>query len=209
MLMNNSGRRGRPAGTSDARERILQAGQRLFLAAGYRGVTMRSIAAEAGVDSALISYHFGSKRGLFAAVMRLVISPADVIRSSLPGSRAQLPERILANVLAAWDDPVAGGPLVTLYRSAGSDPDASRLVRELVEREILEVISDSIGGPDAGARAAIAASQIVGLIFMRYVLQAGPLATMPARDVARYAVPAMRAALFARHDVLAGPPRQT
>lgn len=114
MLMNNSRRRGRPSGTSDARERILLAGQRLFRTAGYRSVTIRSIATAAGVDSALISYHYGSKRGLLAAVMRLTVSPADVVRQSLPGARAELPDRILSSVLAAWDDPVTGGPLITL-----------------------------------------------------------------------------------------------
>jgi AcrR family transcriptional regulator len=203
-MMNKTGGRGRPAGDSDARERILEAGRRMFFAAGYRGVTMRAIAAEAGVDAALISYHYGSKRGLFAAVMRLAINPADIIRRSLPGARAQLPERIITNVLAAWDDPVAGEPLITLYRSAGSDPDASRLVRELIEREILEVLSDYLGGPGASARAAIAASQIAGLLFMRHVLRTEPLGSMPASDVALHAGPAMRAALFARHRYLPG-----
>ena len=35
-------------------------------------MTLRSIAAAAGVDVALVSYWFGSKRGLFAAALELV-----------------------------------------------------------------------------------------------------------------------------------------
>jgi AcrR family transcriptional regulator len=200
--MNKQRGRGRPRGDSDTREQILQAGRRLFFSAGYRGVSLRSIAAEAGVDSALISYYFGSKRGLFAAIMRLHVSPADVVRQSLPGDPAHLPERIIANVLAVWDDPVAGAPLVSLYCSAGSDPDATRLVRELIENELLSVIAEYLGGREASARASVAGSQIAGLIFMRYVLRAEPVATMPVQELARHVAPSLRAALFARHDTL-------
>jgi AcrR family transcriptional regulator len=199
--MNKQRGRGRPRGDSDAREQILQAGRRLFLAGGYRGVSLRSIAAEAGVDAALISYHFGSKRGLFAAIMQLNVSPADVVRQSLPGDRAHLPERIIANVLAAWDDPVVGPPLVSVYSSAGGDPDASRLVRELVEGEVLDVIAGYLGGRDASTRAGIAGSQITGLVFMRYMLKAEPLASMPLPEVVRHAAPALRTVLFGRPDV--------
>jgi AcrR family transcriptional regulator len=200
--MNKQRGRGRPQGNSDAREQILQAGHRLFLAGGYRGVSLRSIAAEAGVDSALISYHFGSKRGLFAAIMRLGVSPADVVRQSLAGDPARLPERIIANVLAVWDDPVAGPPLLSVYGSAGGDPDASRLVRELVEGEILDVIAGYLGGRKASTRAGIAGSQIAGLIFMRYLLRAEPLASMPLPEVVRHAAPGLRAVLFGRHEAV-------
>ncbi|HUI59181.1 MAG TPA: TetR family transcriptional regulator [Steroidobacteraceae bacterium] len=51
-----------------AKERILDAGERLFAERGYYGVSLRDITQSAGVDVALVSYHFGSKRDLFAAV---------------------------------------------------------------------------------------------------------------------------------------------
>jgi AcrR family transcriptional regulator len=198
MLMNKTRGRGRPRGSTDARDRIVESGRRLFFAAGYRNVTLRAIAAAADVDSALIGYYFGSKRGLFAAVMRLSVSPPDVVRQSLPGDRAHLPERILSSVLAAWDDPQGGGPLVTLYRSAGSDPEAGRLVREYIEGEIVAVIAEYLGGADASARAWVGGSQIAGLIFTRHVLRAEPFASMPANELTRHAAPALRTALFAR-----------
>jgi AcrR family transcriptional regulator len=196
--MNKTRGRGRPPGASHTREQILQSARRLFLARGYRRVTMRAIAAEAGVDSALISYYFGSKHGLFGAVMRLIVSPPDVVRHSLRGDPARLPERIVGQVLATWDDPGRGAPLVALYRQAGGDPDTTRLVRELIEREVVAVIADYLGGTEASARAGVAASQIAGLIFMRHVLRAEPLASMPATEVVAHAAPGLRAALFAR-----------
>jgi len=199
MLMNNGGRgRGRPRGATYAREQILQAAQRLFLANGYTGVTIRAIAAEAGVDSALISYYFGSKRGLFGAVMQLIVSPPDIVRAAIRGDQDRLPERILAYVLATWDDPERGAPLRSLYLRAGQDADAGRLLRELIEREVVTVIAEHLGGADATGRAGIVASQIAGLIFMRHVLRAEPLASMPAGELVARATPALRAALYAR-----------
>ena len=51
------------------KDRILDAAEMLFAAHGFEAVTMRKIAASADVDVALASYHFGSKRGLFDAVL--------------------------------------------------------------------------------------------------------------------------------------------
>jgi AcrR family transcriptional regulator len=67
-------RRGRPpktqtaAASSGARETILDAAEDLFSKHGFYGVTIREVAREAGVDTALIHYYFGAKRGLFDAV---------------------------------------------------------------------------------------------------------------------------------------------
>ncbi|HXW74403.1 MAG TPA: TetR family transcriptional regulator [Steroidobacteraceae bacterium] len=49
-------------------ERILDAAEQLFAQRGYHGVSLRDITQSAGVDVALVSYHFGGKRELFTAV---------------------------------------------------------------------------------------------------------------------------------------------
>ncbi|WP_295009097.1 TetR/AcrR family transcriptional regulator [uncultured Dechloromonas sp.] len=56
--------------TSDTRERILDAGERLFMAHGYEGTSMRQITGEAGVNLAAVNYHFGSKEALMQEVFR-------------------------------------------------------------------------------------------------------------------------------------------
>jgi AcrR family transcriptional regulator len=50
------------------KERILDAAEQLFAQRGYDGVTLRQIAARAGVDVALANYHIGNKRELFETV---------------------------------------------------------------------------------------------------------------------------------------------
>ncbi len=68
------GRRGRPpkrkaqAVGGDTREAILDAAEDLFSKHGFYGVTIREVAREAGVDTALVHYYFGAKRDLFDAV---------------------------------------------------------------------------------------------------------------------------------------------
>ena len=55
---------GRPKGGSDKRERILQAAHSHFATFGFRDVSLRAVARDAGVDHALVNYYFGDKEGL-------------------------------------------------------------------------------------------------------------------------------------------------
>ncbi|BCW87475.1 hypothetical protein sos41_06040 [Alphaproteobacteria bacterium SO-S41] len=67
------GRRGRPpksAGPSGTSELILDVAEDLFSKHGLHGVSIRDVANEAGVDTALLHYYFGTKRGLFDAVVK-------------------------------------------------------------------------------------------------------------------------------------------
>ena len=55
---------------SDTRARILDAAERLFMAHGYDGTSMRQITGEAGVNLAAVNYHFGSKEALIQEAFR-------------------------------------------------------------------------------------------------------------------------------------------
>jgi AcrR family transcriptional regulator len=50
-------------------ERILDAAEELFAQHGLYGVTIREVARDAGVDTALLHYYFGTKNGIFDAVL--------------------------------------------------------------------------------------------------------------------------------------------
>ena len=58
------------AGNRSSKERMLDAAEHLFARHGFDGVSVRDITTAAGVDVALISYHFGGKRELFTAVFQ-------------------------------------------------------------------------------------------------------------------------------------------
>jgi AcrR family transcriptional regulator len=81
-------------GSKPGKERILDAAERLFARHGFYGVSVRDITETAGVDVALVSYHFGGKRELFAAVFQRraeLLNPErlamleEVRRAALPG----------------------------------------------------------------------------------------------------------------------------
>ena len=55
---------------NDARERILNAAERLFMLHGFEGTSIRVVTSEAGVNLAAANYHFGSKEALMQEVLR-------------------------------------------------------------------------------------------------------------------------------------------
>ncbi len=196
-MMNKvaAGRRGRRPGRPETRAQVLEVARRRFLAEGYQAVTLRSIATEVGVDVALVSYFFGSKRGLFGAALALTANPPELLLAALPGDPVSLPERVLAALVGAWDDPQQGGPLRVLVTAAVQDPEVARLLTDAFEHEMVDRVADHIGGPYARYRAGTFVAQLAGLVFTRYVLRLEPLASMTADEIVRHFAPGLRAAL--------------
>jgi len=190
------GPRGRRTGSPDTRSQILDVARTRFLAHGYRGVTLRAIAAEAEVDVALISYFFGSKKGLFGAAMDLSGNPAEHMVRQVEGDLETLPERALLALLGLWSDAESGPPMRAMIGGAVQDEAIATVFKEMMEREVLGRLGDRIGGVDGHRRAAVFFSQMAGLIMTRYVLRLEPVASMPADEIVRLYRPSLRATLF-------------
>jgi AcrR family transcriptional regulator len=195
--MNKSRGRGRPRGTTTTKVDVLAAARRRFLEHGYDAVTLRAIAADAGVDVALISYYFGSKKGLFGAAMALgAANPALLLASELQGPLNSLPERLVRTVLRAWDDPETGPSLRAFLDAVVREPQVARTFAEMMEQEMLPMIAARLGDDaDATRRAAVVTSQVAGMILSRYVLGVEPIASMSQQELARRMGPGMRAAI--------------
>ncbi|WP_026454443.1 TetR/AcrR family transcriptional regulator [Saccharomonospora iraqiensis] len=194
--MLNSSARGRRTGRPDTRAEILAVARRRFLRDGYRAATLRSVAAEAGVDVALVSYYFGSKKGLFGAVLALTANPTETIARTMRGDPATFPQRALRDLLALWENPESGAPLRALIAGTTYDESVTDLVRELLEREMIDTIAGRLGGADARERAAAFCAQIAGIVMTRCILRLEPLASMPLDEIERIYAPALRVALF-------------
>ena len=52
------------------RQRILEAGEKIFALRGFRDATVREICGEAGVNVAAVNYHFGNKKSLYFHVLK-------------------------------------------------------------------------------------------------------------------------------------------
>jgi AcrR family transcriptional regulator len=194
-VMNKSPGRGRRAGAVDTRALIRDAARARFLAHGYQAVTLREVAADAGVDVALISYYFGSKHGLFSVAMALPVNPVEMVASHLDGDLNTLAERLLRSLLTVWDSPDVGAQMQAAARAALNDPTMTNLVRDGIVREIIDKVAERLGGPDGAGRAAAFAIQAAGVIFTRYLLKVEPIASMSADEIVRHLAPSLQLVL--------------
>src|SRR5271157_5671153 len=98
------------------RSAILEAATRRFACQGYQCAGVREIAADAGVNAAMVNRYFGSKEGLFAEV----VERAFDIRYLFDGDRATLAERLAHKAVYGQDDTADAQriPLVLMLRSA-------------------------------------------------------------------------------------------
>jgi AcrR family transcriptional regulator len=186
--MSSSRPRGRRPGSSDTREAILAAARERFAAVGYERARIRDVAADAGVDAALVHYFFKSKDGLFAASMDLPFRPAEIIAPVLADGVDGLGERMVRRMLTVWDENRPA--LLALVRSASSHPEAALALREFVLSEIVGRLSAALGGDEL--RATLVASQIVGLIAARYIAQVEPLASMDREEIVPLVAPTLQ-----------------
>ncbi len=178
--------RGRRPGAPDTRAEILAAARSLFAARGLRSASVRAIAAEAGVDPALVHHYFGTKDDLFVAALELPVDPRVALAPVLAGGVDGAGERLVRVFLSVWDDEQARLPLLGLVRGV-VDPEGRRLLREGIFGVILGPVGEALGIDEPRRRIAHVASQLMGLVMMRYVLEVEPLASMaPETLVATY-----------------------
>ncbi|MCZ4121053.1 TetR/AcrR family transcriptional regulator [Streptomyces sp. H39-S7] len=183
--------RGRPRGRPPTRESIVLAARALFLERGYRRTTLRAVAGAAGVDAALIAYHFGSKKGLFADVMQFQCANALAVDDVLGGDPASLPDRLIEAVTGLWED-------ADFRQLTVRGDEAAEVIREYLEHELLARLVEFIGGRDATARATAVVTILGGLIYTRYLNPLPSLAALTPSEARRVLVPALRAALAPR-----------
>src|SRR5437660_231646 len=187
--MPRTGRR--PGTTGRTRERILQAARQDFSNAGYDGVTIRGIAAQAKVDPALVLHYFESKDGMFRAAVEFPVDPKEFIPRLLAPGLDGLGERLVKFFLETWDSPT-GSPLLGLIRSVVANEEAAAILREFVTREVLARIAKALELDHPELRAGLVASQLVGLAMLRYVVEVEPLASARKKDVVAWLGPTLQ-----------------
>jgi AcrR family transcriptional regulator len=178
-------RPGRREGASGTREAITRAARRRFGALGYDRTTIRVIASDAGVDPALVLHFFGSKAELFVTVMDLPFDPEAVLPGIVAGPRRTVGDRFARFIVGTLEDEQARNVVTGLVRAAASEPEAARMVRELISRRVVGPLAHGLRVENAELRATLVGSQIVGLVMARYVVGIEPLASLdPDRLVA-------------------------
>lgn len=180
-------RRGRRPGAPDTRAAILTSARAGFAAHGFAGTTIRAVAGDAGVDPALVHHYFGSKDDLFLAALELPVDPREILLPAVAGGLDGVGERLLRAFLSAWDDPALQPSLVAVVRGV-MDPTGAKLVAEGFLPVVLRPLGEALGVDRPDLRMPLVASQVIGVILLRYVLRVEPLASLaPDQLVATYA----------------------
>ncbi|MFE3518294.1 TetR family transcriptional regulator [Streptomyces sp. NPDC059166] len=190
-------RRGRPARTEsgagpDARTRILEAARTEFARRGYDKTSVRAVARAAGVDAALVHHYFGTKDEVFGAAIEVSFEPALALPEILDGPEEDMGERLARVFIGVWENPASRAPLLAILRSALTHEAAAKVLRGFVLSRLLERVAAELDVPDPTFRAELAASHMIGIAVLRYVVQAEPLASADPEKIVAMVAPTLQ-----------------
>jgi AcrR family transcriptional regulator len=185
-------RRGRRPGTSTTRQAILDAARTRFASDGFTATTIRRVAADAGVDAALVMQFFRSKNELFAAVMS--ISPEVLARLStaFDGPGEHLGERVVRAFVDVWEgDPKDSEPLMAMLRGAIVHEQAGEQLREFIQARLLDAVGPRADS-EAALRTGLASSMLVGIVVGRRIVAVPILANADTETLVALVAPAIQ-----------------
>lgn len=152
---------------------------------------MRSIAAAAQVDIALLAHYFGNKEGIFTATIELPDNAHAALAGVLTSPPEQQGERLCRYYLGLWEDPATRDQMQILARSAASNEQATQRVRDL--------LTGTITAPDLAALISkrrigftLAMSHLLGIAFARYLAQLPALADLDFETLITHTAPAVQ-----------------
>ncbi|MDA2890743.1 TetR family transcriptional regulator [Mycolicibacterium sp. BiH015] len=179
-------RPGRPPGPSDTRDRILSSARELFARNGIDNTSIRAIAADAGVDPALVHHYFGTKTELFAAAIHIPIDPMSIIRPLREVPVDEIGYVLPTLLLPIWDSEIGKGFIATLRSLLGGSVADVSMVRSFLQEVIAAEVGPRVDNPPGTGRIRVqfVASQLVGIVMARYILELEPFKSLPVQQVA-------------------------
>ena len=134
-------------------------------------------------------HYFGSKTELFAAAINIPIDPMDVLRPLREVPVEQIGYVLPSILLPLWDSEMGKGLMATL-RSILAGDDVS-LIRFFLQDLITAEVGSRVDNPAGSGpiRVQFVASQLVGVMVARYILELDPFASMPVEQIAETIAP--------------------
>jgi AcrR family transcriptional regulator len=191
--MAETRRAGRWRTGQQSRQRIVDAARERFMRDGYDKATVRAIAADAGVDVAMVYYFFDSKEGLFtASALTGPEHPLHQLAALLDEGTEQIGPRLVRRFLEHWEEGAVFEPFMTLWRSAAIHPQARKVLHDSLAGPIAKRVAREFGVADAELRVELVASHLAGLAFARYQLEIEPLASTTVDDLVSWLGPTVQ-----------------
>ncbi|UUN28480.1 TetR/AcrR family transcriptional regulator [Streptomyces sp. FIT100] len=177
---------------SDAtRAAILDAARDRFAADGYERATIRAIARDAGIDPSMVMRYYGNKEGLFAAASEIDLRLPEL--GAMPGKHVGAV--LVSHFLDRWEQDEV---LTAMLRVGVTNSAGAERMRKVFKGQLLPVAAGVCPDPaEAERRAALAASQILGMALARYVLRIPPAVDMARDEVIAWLAPTIQRYLTA------------
>jgi AcrR family transcriptional regulator len=166
---------------------ILAAARRRFGADGYERTTLRAVAADVGVDAALVIRYFGTKQELFAAAADFTLHLPDL--SDVDPEAVG--EVLLPCFFAVWEQDTT---FLALLRAAMTSQQAAETMRKVFATQVAPVLA-AVAPDHPAERAGLMGAFVVGLATTRYVLANPAVADLGRDDLIRWAAPVVRTIL--------------
>lgn len=184
---------GRRPGAPDTRAEILEAARSVFAERGFDRATIRAIAAEAGVDPAMIHHYFGTKDQLFTASIDIPAAATERVLDLLAQDPDDLGRHLAETFFGVWENEEPRTALLGILRSAmGGEDRAVLAFRQFLTSVLMAQLAPKIRGEGARLRALLMASQLVGVAMTRYVMRLEPIASAPVADVIDLVAPRLQ-----------------
>jgi AcrR family transcriptional regulator len=168
---------------------ILAAARQRFAASGFERATIRAIAADANIDPSMVMRYFGSKDQLFAAAADFDLDLPEV--ADVPPD--ELGRLLVGHFVDRWERDEA---LVVLLRSSTTNAEAAQRMREIFSAQLLPALA-KVEPTQPARRAALIATQMLGLALCRYVLRLPPVVDMTRDEVVAWLAPTVQRYLCA------------
>ena len=174
----------RPRDAAQTRADILSAARRRFATEGFERTTLRAIAADVGVDAALVIRYFGSKQDLFATATEFVIALPD-----LTGAEPDhIADMLLPRYFAVWEDDHS---FLALLRAAMKSRVAADTLNETLATHVAHTLAAAT--PDnQQQRIALTDAFVIGLAATRSVIGDLPVGSLSREELSRWAAPVFR-----------------
>ncbi|MGP2437387.1 TetR/AcrR family transcriptional regulator [Streptomyces sp. JW3] len=181
-----------PARRSDAtRAAILDAARERFALDGYDRATIRAIARDARIDPSMVMRYYGSKEGLFTAAVSVDLRLPDVTALH----RDDVGAALVRHFLSLWEK---NDVLTAVLRAGALSTDGAERTRGIFRDQLLPVARRICPDPEqAPTRAALVASQLLGLALTRYVLRIPPAVELSEGEVVAWLGPTVQRYLTA------------
>ncbi|MFR2394068.1 MAG: TetR/AcrR family transcriptional regulator [Varibaculum cambriense] len=188
------------------REQIKRVAESQFIARGYDGTTMRSIAKGAGCDPAMVSYYFGSKQRLFRDCFDLPLDPLQQILQLWEPGLEGIADRLLDFAFTLYEERLTKDRMKALMRALITDSETTQRFRAYMSENLLkggaEVLNtlQIASGQEVNeeletnfqALIEILMSMIYGVATMRYIVQLEPVASMERSELQNRLAPILQ-----------------